>query len=126
MGQILRGMKIWGLEGIKRNECSIPFTSLKLPNKEWSFPSLLLKLSNRKKERIFLKYIYIFSIPFHSFPHLKRSGRETKMRNFFQGVAQHQYIIEIGSGKKVNIQLLQYDIKHTVFFKRNRKRKTLA
>jgi hypothetical protein len=42
-----------GLEGIGRNECSISFPSLKLLNKE--------------KKRIFLKYSF-FSIPFHSFP----------------------------------------------------------
>jgi hypothetical protein len=57
-------MKIGGLEGIKRNECSITFPSLKLPNN-----SLLLKLPNRGNKRIFLKYIYILhSIPFFSFP----------------------------------------------------------
>jgi hypothetical protein len=32
------GMKIWDLEGIGRNECSIPFPSLKLPNKGMVFP----------------------------------------------------------------------------------------
>jgi hypothetical protein len=31
-------MKIWDLEGIGRNECSIPFPSLKLPNKRMVFP----------------------------------------------------------------------------------------
>ena len=31
-------MKIWGLEGIERNERSIPFLSLKLPNKGMIFP----------------------------------------------------------------------------------------
>jgi hypothetical protein len=31
-------MKIWDLEGIGRNECSIPFHSLKLPNKGMVFP----------------------------------------------------------------------------------------
>jgi hypothetical protein len=36
------GMKIWGLEGIGRNECSIPFPSLKLPNKGMIFPFLLI------------------------------------------------------------------------------------
>jgi hypothetical protein len=35
---ILGGMKIWGLEGIGRNECSIPFPSLKLQNKGMIFP----------------------------------------------------------------------------------------
>jgi hypothetical protein len=30
----------WGLEGIGRNECSIPFPSLKLPNKGMIFPFL--------------------------------------------------------------------------------------
>jgi hypothetical protein len=33
-------MKIWGLEGIERNECSIPFPSLKLPNKGMVFSFL--------------------------------------------------------------------------------------
>jgi hypothetical protein len=54
-------MKIWGLEGIGRNECSIPFPSLKLPNKGMVFPfhSLLLKLPNRGNERIFLKLLLL-------------------------------------------------------------------
>jgi hypothetical protein len=33
-------MKIWGLEGIERNECLIPFPSLKLSNKGMVFPLL--------------------------------------------------------------------------------------
>ena len=35
---ILGRMKIWGLERIGMNECSIPFPSLKLPNKGMVFP----------------------------------------------------------------------------------------
>jgi hypothetical protein len=62
-------MKIWDLERIGKNECSIPFHSLHLNSKtrKWSFHSLLLKLPNKGNERIFLKYSY-FSIPFNSFP----------------------------------------------------------
>jgi hypothetical protein len=45
--------------------------------REWSFHSLILKLLNRGKERIFLKYSFFFfhSITFHSilFPPPKRS-----------------------------------------------------
>jgi hypothetical protein len=50
-----------GFEGKRRNEYSIPFPSLKLPNKR-TIPSysFLLKLPNRGKEKIFLKYIYIY------------------------------------------------------------------
>ena len=46
---------------------SVPFHSLYLNSqtREWSFHSLLLKLPNKEKEKIFLKYSY-FSIPFHS------------------------------------------------------------
>jgi hypothetical protein len=36
------GNENWGLEGIERNECSIPFPSLKLPNKGMIFPFLLI------------------------------------------------------------------------------------
>jgi hypothetical protein len=40
-------MKIWGLEGIERNERFIPFPSLKLPNKKMIFPlSLILSYLN--------------------------------------------------------------------------------
>jgi hypothetical protein len=36
---ILWGMKIWDLEGKGRNECSIPFPSLKLQTRKWYFHS---------------------------------------------------------------------------------------
>jgi hypothetical protein len=46
------GMKIWGLEGIGRNECSIPFPSFKLPNKGMvSFPSIPSYLNFQTGER---------------------------------------------------------------------------
>ena len=34
------GNENWDLEGIRKNECSIPFPSLKLPNKGMVFPFL--------------------------------------------------------------------------------------
>jgi hypothetical protein len=51
-------MKIWGFG------MSVPFYSFHLNSqtREWSFHSLLLKLPNRGKEKIF------FFFPFHSIP----------------------------------------------------------
>jgi hypothetical protein len=51
----LGGMKIWGLEGIGRNERSILFPSLKLPNKGMIFsfhliPSYLNFQIEKRKE----------------------------------------------------------------------------
>ena len=58
---------------------SVPFHSLHLNSqtREWSFHSLLLKLPNKGKERIFLKYslFFFFFFSFHSisFPPPKQS-----------------------------------------------------
>jgi hypothetical protein len=74
-------MKIWDLEGIGRNECSILFPSLKLPNKGmvFSFHSIPSYLNFQTGE--WKEYSY-FSIPFHSipFPPPKRSVRGRKER----------------------------------------------
>jgi hypothetical protein len=55
-------MKIWDLERKERNEFSILFPSLKLPNKEMLF-SFLLKLPNWENKIIFLKYSFFSPLP---------------------------------------------------------------
>jgi hypothetical protein len=76
-------MKIWGLEGIERNECSIPFPSLKLPNKGIVFPfhSIPSYLTSKqgKGENILKIFIFFYSIPF---PPPKRSVKKTKQKEW--------------------------------------------
>ena len=71
---------------------SVLFHSLHLNSqiREWSFHSLLLKLPNRGKEKIFLKYSY-FSISFYSFPHSQTEFRFFKQPIFILQLLKHHF-----------------------------------